>query len=271
MDYGGIMSKAVFSDIDGTLTYGTRPLSERTVNDINELIKKRMHFVAVSGRACHCAAPLFKAHGLNIPIIGCSGALCQKADGGFLWEEGFSLCEAKEVIKFTRRQFSGIVPAIYTRENWYVEDRSHPWIRREEEVVRFNASEFQFSSLSDGIIINKVLLIMEDKIQSELLNLLIEAFPYLRFTTTAPCFIEVMPKHVDKGFAVKKYLEAYQIDEKNAYCFGDHMNDLEMLTAVQNSYVVANASDEVKRIANFVCDSCDDDGVAKVIEEKLLK
>lgn len=52
--------------------------------------------------------------------------------------------------------------------------------------------------------------------------------------------------------------------------FGDDMNDLEMVRNCGIGVAVRNAVEEVKRSADYICGSNDDDGVAKWIEEFIL-
>ncbi len=52
--------------------------------------------------------------------------------------------------------------------------------------------------------------------------------------------------------------------------FGDDYNDLDMLTFADQAIVVANASMAIQEVANEVCPSNDEDGVAKWIEKNLL-
>jgi hydroxymethylpyrimidine pyrophosphatase-like HAD family hydrolase len=48
------------------------------------------------------------------------------------------------------------------------------------------------------------------------------------------------------------------------------LNDIEMLRECCFGVAVANALDEVKATADFVCGDCDEDGAAKWLEENYL-
>jgi hydroxymethylpyrimidine pyrophosphatase-like HAD family hydrolase len=61
---------------------------------------------------------------------------------------------------------------------------------------------------------------------------------------------------------------AVSADEMMA--FGDTYNDVEMLKAVKYSYIVANASEDMRQYANFITKSNDDDGVSEIIR-KVIK
>ena len=48
------------------------------------------------------------------------------------------------------------------------------------------------------------------------------------------------------------------------------VTDFEMLCGCGIGVAVAKAIDEAKAVADFICDDCDDDGVAKWLEENVL-
>ena len=52
--------------------------------------------------------------------------------------------------------------------------------------------------------------------------------------------------------------------------FGDDHNDVEMLRACGMGVAVANAIDEAKAAADFICHTNDNDGPANWIEKNLL-
>jgi hypothetical protein len=63
---------------------------------------------------------------------------------------------------------------------------------------------------------------------------------------------------------------ALNIDFDDVAVFGDDYNDIELLSRCRHSVAVANAIDECKAAANYICGDCDEDGVAYWIEENLL-
>ncbi|MDO5440054.1 MAG: HAD family hydrolase [Erysipelotrichaceae bacterium] len=77
---------------------------------------------------------------------------------------------------------------------------------------------------------------------------------------------------IDKGYGVKKVLEYYGIDKKDAYAFGDGLNDLEMLQAVEESYAVENANPKLKALAKNVAPDVLDDGFYQImVQDGLIK
>ena len=60
------------------------------------------------------------------------------------------------------------------------------------------------------------------------------------------------------------------IDLSEVAAFGDDYSDVGMLRNCGAGVAVLNAVAEAKTAADFVCGDCDDDGVAKWIEENVL-
>lgn len=77
---------------------------------------------------------------------------------------------------------------------------------------------------------------------------------------------------MDKGYGVRKVLEYYKIDKKDAYAFGDGLNDLEMLQEVEENYAMENGNPKLKALAKNIAPDVLDDGFYQVmVWEGLIK
>lgn len=72
---------------------------------------------------------------------------------------------------------------------------------------------------------------------------------------------DVVPADGGKGRGIQKVLAYYCLDRTEALAFGDGNNDIEMLEAVGTGVAMANASEEMKAIADDVCAHVANDGV----------
>ena len=93
-------------------------------------------------------------------------------------------------------------------------------------------------------------------------------FSFLRISGSD--LYDINPKDATKLNGVKIITEHFNISLSEVTAFGDDYNDIEMLKQCGTGVAVANAIDEVKAVANYVCESNDEDGIARWLEERML-
>ena len=72
---------------------------------------------------------------------------------------------------------------------------------------------------------------------------------------------EITRADVNKAAGIRRMMEAVHGDMRSTYAFGDSSNDLEMLKECAYGIAMGNASEEVKRSADYVTDDILDDGI----------
>ena len=83
--------------------------------------------------------------------------------------------------------------------------------------------------------------------------------PYGNSTT---CFNgEIIPRGIDKGTGIELVCRHFGADLKDTIAFGDSMNDAAMLERAGLSVAMGNACDELKALADVVCEDVAHDGV----------
>lgn len=80
-------------------------------------------------------------------------------------------------------------------------------------------------------------------------------------------YLDVVQPGVSKATGIRVLMDAFGIDASGVMAFGDAGNDAEMLRLAGVGVAMGNASDELKSIADLVCDPCEEQGVLKVLEE----
>jgi len=78
---------------------------------------------------------------------------------------------------------------------------------------------------------------------------------------------QIMHKEATKSKAVAALAKQWGITRSEIIAFGDDLNDIDMLSCAGVSVAMENALDEVKTVADHICDTNDNDGVAKWLEE----
>ncbi len=85
-----------------------------------------------------------------------------------------------------------------------------------------------------------------------------------------PFFLELTNKYGTKGEAVKFLGEYFGIPREQIMVIGDTYNDVSMIKYAGLGVCMANGPDDVKKVADYVTLSNDEDGVAHAIEKFIL-
>jgi len=78
--------------------------------------------------------------------------------------------------------------------------------------------------------------------------------------------VEISAAGVNKATALAELCEERGIDADEVIAFGDHQNDVPMLAWAGHGVAVENAHPDAVAVADEIALSCDDDGVARVLE-----
>ena len=82
---------------------------------------------------------------------------------------------------------------------------------------------------------------------------------------TSPGWLEVMPKGITKGNALQQLCASLGVEAESVMAFGDGENDREMLQWAGHGVAMANGLDSVFAIADEICPSNQEDGLAKTV------
>ena len=75
--------------------------------------------------------------------------------------------------------------------------------------------------------------------------------------------VDIMLNDSDKSKGVMSVLDYFGLEAKNALCFGDALNDIEMFRYAGISVCMGNGNAKAKKAATLVTDDIDEDGWAK--------
>lgn len=78
---------------------------------------------------------------------------------------------------------------------------------------------------------------------------------------------EISDPAIHKGIAMEQLARHYGKTADDCIAFGDSMNDVEVLAAAGLGIAMGNAERSVVEIADMVCDTCENDGVAKALHQ----
>ena len=83
-------------------------------------------------------------------------------------------------------------------------------------------------------------------------------------------YLEINPKGVNKGEAVKWLCQYLNVKKENTMAIGDSYNDTSMIENVGFGCSVGGASEDLKKISQYVCEKDYTEGAVKEVIEKFL-
>ncbi len=224
-----------------------------------------MHVLLVTGRMFRSVLPYAREAGIVDPLVCYQGAVVAEPESGrFLRHEPIPLELAREVIEH-------VVPAGY-HLNCYVND---------ELYVAEVTPEARAYADFQGLTIHPVgdLLAWLAEPPTKLVAVgdpqALDGFEIgikrhfdgrLFIAKSLPYFLEFASPEVTKGTGVAFVAEHLGFGPEETVAFGDGENDVELLEWAGYGVAVANAHERVLELADHVCPSVDEEGVASVLE-----
>ena len=108
----------------------------------------------------------------------------------------------------------------------------------------------------------------KEKVEKIAASLGADKLDYLPFTDIP--WYKFSKREATKECAIKALCEYLKITPEQIAAFGDDFNDIGMLKLCGKGIAMKNAIPEVQQVADEVCDTNENDGVGKWIEENLL-
>uniref|UniRef100_UPI00366F4FB0 HAD hydrolase family protein n=1 Tax=Ruminococcus bicirculans (ex Wegman et al. 2014) TaxID=1160721 RepID=UPI00366F4FB0 len=98
-------------------------------------------------------------------------------------------------------------------------------------------------------------------------NIIVENF---NVQLSGKYWTDIMNKGVTKGTALRTIENRIGVRYEETMAFGDYLNDVDMLNNSYYSFAMSNAHESIKKVANFMTGSNNDNSVMKEIEKHCL-
>lgn len=272
------MYKLICLDMDGTLLNSKGKVSDRNIEAIRAASEKGVKVTICTGRIFTSAAYYADLLGVKVPVIALNGAYIKEKDRDEVIYKSILGKENCQKILSVLKKYN-IYPhfnapdivftekLIYSSEGYSKMNKDLPeqWKINIKSVEDWNKT---FEEYDDYI--TKCIAIDDnvEKIQQAKDELL--KYEELEVVSSWYNNFEVMCKGVSKGRAVEVLAGFYNIKREEVMCIGDNENDLSMIKYAGLGVAMGNAEESVKKVAQFVTDTNNEDGVAKAIEKFIL-
>lgn len=254
--------KMVCCDVDGTILKNDQTVSEKTKKAIFELRKKGYEFVLVSGRNIEGMEMVWK----QLPFVGysvcCNGNCVFDSKGKLLYENSYNIDEFKSFLTLLEKEkiemFVSCSAFDYVEEHLIHADNN--WIRPFKVI-----KNYEYTNNIDDVNFNKISLHIVNKKQVEKIVIFIKN-QAIQVVKAENEFYDIVLRGHEKKDGVCFLLKRLKISNNEVLFIGDNENDISMLQYAGIGVAMRNASDDVKKYADFICESNQNDGVARTIE-----
>jgi len=264
--------KLIGIDMDGTLLNSKHTLSEENKSAIEKAREVGLSVVITTGRPLSGVETVLESLEMNREddyIILYNGALILRAsDRKILSESRISLDEVKKLEDYAA--IVGVQMHIVT-ENACISACENKYGRYEAELNGMNFRVQNYNELPKTTKIYKVMFSEESEVlkerMSDVTNPLISSY---ETSMSAPFYVDFLKKGVNKGHGIKWLSQHIDVKQSQVICIGDAGNDLSMIRYASLGVAMGNASLELRKHADYITLSNDENGVAHVIQRFAL-
>ena len=261
--------RAIAFDLDDTLLRPNTTVSDYTVEILQRAAARGITILPASGRTRDSMWPAVSRIGCASAFISCNGADIWTPDRQLLSQELLPVELAHEVARFAADR--GVYCQTYSPSRFFY------------SVENDYASSYAQSSSLAGEYVGDLTAFIRQPVTKLLMMDTPERVAQLyreaktifagraSLTCSKPYFLECNPLQATKGNALRWCGKHFGFGMEELLAFGDSLNDVSMLEAAGTGIAMGNAREDVKAMGFAVCSTNEEDGVARYIEEHILR
>lgn len=260
-------------DLDGTLTNQKKEITEHTRETLIRAQEAGVKIVLASGRPTYGIMPLArqleleKYEGYILAYNG--GQIIDCKTGELMYEN--VLDPAVYPYLYECAKSNGFQILSYKDEYIISEDAENKYVKHEAflnrmqsktvanflDVINFPVAKCLI--VGDPEPLAKLEVVMKKKLEDK-----------MNVFRSEPFFLELVPKGIDKARCLSVLLQKLGMTPEEMMACGDGFNDLSMIEYAGMGVAMANAQEVVKKAANYITLSNEEDGVAYAVEKFIL-
>ena len=261
--------KLIVLDLDGTLTNSKKEISSRNRETLIRIQEQGIRLVLASGRPTYGIVPL--ANELRMNEFG--GFILSYNGGEIInWESKEMMYEnvlPNEVVPvlYECARTNHLSILTYDGAEIVTENSLDPYVQKEAFRNKMAIRETNDFLTDISLPVPKCLIVGDAgkliPVESELCIRLQGKINVFR---SEPYFLELVPQGIDKALSLSVLLENIGMTREEVIAIGDGYNDLSMIKFAGMGVAMGNAQEPVKKAADYITLTNDEDGVAEAIE-----
>lgn len=270
--------KLIALDLDGTLLNDAKQISERNIRALKRCIEKGIYIVPTTGRTVKgIPEAVLAISGISYAITVNGGKVEELTTHKVIHEELLSKETAIKVFEKVKDypiMYDAYINGRGKAEERFLNHLDLYGIKPEiQELVRKTRDKIEnifeyVQNCPDQV--EKVNLFFADMELREKVRKELASIPDIIITSSMGNNLEINAKQATKGNGIKKLAEYLGLSIEQTMAFGDGENDVSMIQEAHMGVAMGNAMEVVKKVANYVTLSNEEDGVAAAIEKFVL-
>lgn len=267
--------KLLCTDVDGTLIDGQGEITESNRRAIGQLTERKIDFAVTTGRMLRAVRLMADSYGLAPYIVCSNGAVTADPEGNILQSSYLNEVVIRRLCDMGKRYRCimgfNTLDGVFYNQKGHFEDTLYLNANRlygngEEIKVRYTRG---YEPPDSGEPIAKISFWACGQSEFEQLDAQVRAMPDVCVTTAMKWNLEVTAAGISKWSGIQVLMERMNLNADHVICIGDSMNDEEMIIRAGMGVCMANGQEDLKRVADYITDTNERGGVAKVIQKCL--
>ena len=241
--------KLIVLDLDGTLTNSKKEITPRNRETLIRMQEQGIRLVLASGRPTYGIVPL--ANELRMNEFG--GFILSYNGGEIInWE-------TQEMV-YENVLPNEVVPVLYECA------RTH-----QLSILTYDGAEIITENSQDPYVLKEAFLnkmaVRETNDFLTDIELCLRLQGRINVFRSEPYFLELVPQGIDKALSLAVLLKEIGVAREEVIAIGDGYNDLSMIRFAGLGIAMGNAQEPVKKAADYITLSNEEDGVAEAIKK----
>lgn len=258
-------------DLDGTLLTDNQKISEKTKTTLFKAKEAGHQVMIATGRPYRASQLYYNELMLSTPIVNFNGALVHHPKNKS-WETVHTPIDLSVVYDVVdsvdKYQYENLIAEVMDDVFIHVEDKAMM------DIFKMGDPKVTIGNLRNNLNEDPTSLLIHAEesnvplIRDHLENVHAELIEHRRWG--APFhIIEIVRKGLNKAVGISLVAKEMNIPRERIIAFGDEDNDLEMIDYAGVGVAMSNGITALKNIANEVTLSNNEDGIAKILIERL--